>query len=173
MKISRYIAWALTLAIITVLATPPTVLAGQGLEDWPIDSSAQGDKSKGQLTIYYKLVEGVTCQTCPEDPFVEGQQMAKMLFFLNLHNLTTDTWHLITAESDRAFCLTYDIATGAQQAALLDFLNGPVLEALNGDSDWYEEVSLKKVKNFHENYFSTSEDVSLYSICATIVIVAQ
>ena len=166
MKIAKWMACVLIAAVV-VFTIPPAVQAAENLEIWPIaEDNVKGDRSKGQLTIYYEVVEGVYCDL--EEPFT-GQDMVKMIFLLKLYEKNTKTWHIITAENEGPFCLTGDVATQFQQQALLDFLQNNVRPALDGSV--YSAVYLKDVTDDFENT-ATGPLGPPYCVSAEITIVA-
>jgi hypothetical protein len=163
MKIAKWSIYSLAMISALVLAATPVAQAGQGLEDWPVNPAAKGDRSTGQLTIYYEVI--------PDNPAkCTGEESVKMLFFLRLYEKKTKTWHIITAVNQGPFCLTFDIATRNQQGALEQFLQNDVRPRLTAAA--YSQVLLKDVEDAYEN-ISTPPVVQPYCVSAEITIVAQ
>jgi hypothetical protein len=176
MKIGKWFIYIVAMALMLV---PVTVLAGQNLDIWPIaDPTPKGDRSVGQLTVYYELIPGATCELDPTEPAVN------LIFFLRLYEKGAKKWHIVTYAHPgievapgtySPFCLEADAYTGAQQQALLDFLDGPVLDALNSGrplDDLYIAVLLKDVTDDYEN-IGTPPKGPPYCVSAEITIVAE
>ena len=178
MNKKKYLGWTLAAVIVAVFAFHPAVHAAADLEWWPVDKNATGDLlTKGQLTIYYDVVDGALCKTCVDDPIFEGEPMANMLFFIKFFEEQKGEWHYITGKSAQAYCLTYGAVTGEQQEALQAFLNGPVLDALNGENGSYTGVVMTKAKKDFENlsdvYDGNWDGVYPLGVVATVKMVAQ
>jgi len=162
MRISKTILVSLAVAVLLIFAGQATALAGANLETWPIDPQAKGDRSNGSLTIYYEVL----APGCGDIP---GDVSVKMYFFLRLYEKKTKTWHVITAVDEGPYCLLGGIDSGAQQTALVNFLEEKVLPKLCS-SCGYTEIHLKDVEDDYEN-ITVGPDP--YCVSADIKIVAK
>ncbi len=177
MKPVKWAVCGLVMALVFVCAAQPAAQAGQGVENyWPVVPGAKGDRSTGQLTIYYEVIDDVGCTTeIPNpipggDPIIDTEPSVKMIFLLKLYEKSGKVWHIITAVDDGPFCLTGDLANGLQQAALLNFLDYHVLPRLTASA--YTQIYLKDAVDDYENTVTPPKGPP-YCVSAEITIVAQ
>ena len=170
---------------IAFFASQSTVQAGENLDTWPIESGIRGDRSFGVLTIYYEVVDPTSAECIINSVTGETEPLVKMYFFLRLYDRKTKYWHVITAIDEgpvirgrlQGFCLTLDIRSvdQPQQNALLNFLNGPVLDALNEDCPTcgYTLIHLTDVENDFENLTAPYDPAVPYAVIADIELTAN
>jgi len=181
METAKWPFYWLVMVFALIIAVQPVAQAGQNLELWPVDGSAKGDRSTGQLTVYYEVMPADECVTEIENPIpgepplIVIEPKVKLIFFLRLYEKRAKKWHIITAEdsgdpADSYYCLTGDAITGLQQEALLRFLEDEVLPVLSDPS--YTAIFLKDVVDDYENATAIPK-APPYCISAEITIVAQ
>ncbi|MHC4637915.1 MAG: hypothetical protein ACYTBV_10495 [Planctomycetota bacterium] len=159
MRISNAAFSILAMAVIFVFTAQPVVQAGQGLDTWPLEPGERGDSSVGCLTIYYSVVGWDDDQS---------EEEVLMFFFLRLYEKKTKKWLFISDVAKATTLLTFGVLIDkSQQAALIDFLNGPVKDKLWGS---YNSVHLTKVENDIHNFGYNKPP---YAVSADITLVAK